>query len=224
MTKKVAVLLSGCGYLDGAEIREAVLSLLYLDQAGAEVSMFALNEQQHHVVNHASAEPQTCDPRNVLQEAARIARGKVQDIKQLKTGEYDALVIPGGFGVAKNFADFAFKGADMSVHPEFERVVSAFYADKKPIGAICIAPAILVGALKDHATPNEPIRVTIGEDPDVAAAIEAMGGIHQNAASDECVVDGDHKIVTCSAYMREDAITPIAKGIERLVKEVMALA
>lgn len=224
MTKKVAVLLSGCGYLDGAEIREAVLSLLYLDQVGAQVSCFALNEQQHHVMNHLSMDEAAADSRNILAESARIARGKVADIKQLETGKFDALVIPGGFGMAKNFADFAFKGADMNVHPEFERVVSAFYADKKPIGAICIAPVVLVGALKNHVGTSTKLRVTVGDNANVAAAIEALGGIHQNAASDECVVDPEHKIVTCSAYMREDAIAPIAIGIKALVQEVLLMS
>lgn len=221
MSKKVAVLLSGCGYLDGAEIREAVLTLLYLDQQGAEVSCFSLNEAQHHVVNHMGGD-EVVGSRNILAESARIARGNVTDMKELKANDFDALVIPGGYGVAKNFADLAFKGAEMQAHPEFTRVAQEFHAASKPIGAICIAPAVLVGALQ--GTLKVPLTVTIGEDEGTAGAIEAMGGVHQKAASDEAVVDAHNKVVSCSAYMREDAIAPIAAGIAKVVREVLAMA
>lgn len=216
----VAVILSGCGYLDGAEIREAVLSLLYLDQQGAKVQCFAADKNQHHVVNHLGGE-ESKEERHILQEAARIARGKVQPLCDLEVEAFDALVIPGGYGVAKNLSDLAFKGPECTVDKEFARVAQGFVEAGKPIGAICIASAVLVAALKEkgiHPT------VTIGECADTAAAIEAMGGKHVVRASDEIAVDETHKIVSASAYMREDALAPIGRGIEKLVVEVLEIA
>ncbi len=216
---KVAVILSGCGYLDGAEVREAVLSLLYLDQQGASVSMFAPNVPQMHVINHLTGEP-TEETRNVLEESARIARGHVAPLSDLDAAQYDALVIPGGFGVAKNLSDFAVEGSDMEPDEDFARVVNAFFEQGKPIGAICISPAVLIGAIDQEDTK---ITVTIGDDEGAAQAIREMGGEHQKAPSDGCVVDAAHKIISCSAYMREDSIAPIAKGIKQVITRVIEM-
>ncbi len=215
----VAVVLSGCGHLDGAEIRESVLSLLYLDQHGADVSIFAPNIPQKHVVNHAIGEPLPTSVRNVLEEAARIARGKIEPLSKANAGDFDALVIPGGFGVAKNLSNFAEKGANCEVNPEFKSLVQAFYSQKKPIVAICIAPAVLMVALKGVASPA----LTIGEDPSTAAAIETLGGTHKNCASDACVVDKENRIITTSAYMRDDRLSAIAKGIESAISELIVI-
>ena len=146
--KQVAVILSGCGYLDGAEIRESVLSLLYLDQQGAQVRIFAPDIPQSDVIDHLAQQPAS-EFRNVLAESARIARSKVEDLNALEADGFDALVIPGGFGVAKNLSDFATKAADCEVHEGFVRAVNAFYHAGKPIAAICIAPAVLAACLKD---------------------------------------------------------------------------
>lgn len=216
---KVAVVLSGCGHLDGAEIREAVLSLLYLDQQGAEAQCFAPDIAQHHVVDHRAGK-ETGETRNVLTEAARIARGKIKPLSEAKAADFDALVIPGGFGAAKNLSDLAFKGPAASVLPEFKALIEQFLAQKKPIGAICIAPAVLTAAIGKAAHPT----VTIGEDQGTAAAIQAMGGTHKNAPSEQCVVDEKNRIVTCSAYMRDDRLAAIAKGIEQLVAKVVGMA
>tara|TARA_B100001564_G_C20571224_1_gene638445 strand:+ start:44 stop:697 length:654 start_codon:yes stop_codon:yes gene_type:complete len=212
---KVAVILAGCGYLDGAEIRESVLALLELDKAGASVQCFAPDINQYHVINHLIGQEQEGQVRNVLQESARIARGEVEDLVNLNEKEFDALVIPGGFGVAKNLSDLAFKGPDAQVLPEFKAVLDAFIQAKKPIGAICISPAVLVAALKDNLHPT----VTIGDDED--GLIPALGATHTVCKTSDIVIDDVHNIITCSAYMREDALKDIAQGIEKLVHQVI---
>jgi enhancing lycopene biosynthesis protein 2 len=215
---RVAVILSGCGHLDGAEIREAVLSLLYLDKHGAEVSIFAPDVAQKHVINHAAGQ-EVAGSRNVLEEAARIARGKIAPLATADANQFDALVIPGGFGVAKNLSNFVDKGADCEVNTEFKALAQAFYAQKKPIVAICIAPAVLMAALKGVASPT----LTIGEDAGVAGAIAAMGGVHECCASEGCVVDETHRIITASAYMRNDRLSAIAQGIEQAIDAMVQL-
>ncbi|MCI5050213.1 MAG: isoprenoid biosynthesis glyoxalase ElbB [Rickettsiales bacterium] len=218
MSKRVAVILSGCGFLDGAEIREAVLSLLYLDECGAEVSIFAPDIEQHHVVNHLNQE-EVSETRNVLQESARIARGQIEPLDALNVSAFDALIIPGGYGVAKNLSDFAFKGPDAQVLAEFDQKVRDFHIAHKPIGAICIAPAVLARIFK-----GTNCHLTIGEDAGTAAAIVELGCVHQHAESDQSVVDAENKIASCSAYMREDSIAAIAKGIRRVVSSVIDMA
>jgi enhancing lycopene biosynthesis protein 2 len=212
----VAVVLSGCGYLDGAEIRESVCTLLALDKHDAEVECFAPDKAQMHVVDHISGD-ETGESRNVLTESARIARGKITQLSKLNPQEFDALVMPGGFGVAKNLSDLAVKGPDAQVDEEFLRVIKEFYSAGKPIGAICISPAVLSAALR-----GEKIKVTIGEDEGTAQAIEAMGNIHQNAPTDSYVFDEEHNIASCSAYMREDRISKVAAGIEQVVEKVLS--
>lgn len=216
---KVAVILSGCGHMDGAEIRESVLSLLYLDEMGAEVSMFAPDRKQSRVANHCDGETMG-EERNILMEAARIARGNIAPLSALKPEAFDALVIPGGFGVALNLSDFAQKGAAASVDADFARTVNAFLKAGKPVGAICIAPAVLAVAAKGAG-----LSLTIGEDAGVANAIEALGHTHKNAPTHQAVIDEAHGVATCSAYMRGDArIADVAKGIRQVVEAVMKMA
>ena len=213
----VAVILSGCGYLDGAEIREAVLSLLYLDQGGADVQCFAPDINQMHVVNHLTGEPAVNTQRNVLEEAARIARGNVKPLSQLDASQFNALVIPGGYGVAKNLSSLATEGADCHVLPECAQAILSFMEQKKPIGAICIAPAVLAAAVKGTYSPT----LTIGEDEGTAAAITAFGCTHQNCETDAMVYDPETRIASCSAYMREDSLARVAKGIEQTIHTVL---
>ncbi|CAI1858366.1 isoprenoid biosynthesis glyoxalase ElbB [Serratia fonticola] len=218
--KKIAVILSGCGYLDGAEIRESVLTLLALDQAGVSYKIFALNQDQHHVVNHLTGEEMTGERRNILEEAARIARGKIEDVAKLDVNNFDALVIPGGFGVAKNLCTFAFEGSNASVNPQILGQIKAFKAASKPIGAICIAPALLALALGS----NKPV-LTLGTSDDVAREIEKTGAIHQNCTTSECIIDREHKFVSTPAYMGEDAkLSEVYLGISTLVQKVIELA
>ncbi len=214
---KIAVILSGCGYLDGAEVREAVLALLYLDQEGAEVSMFAPDMVQRDVVNHLTGEAVEGASRNILEESARIARGKVSPLAELNVADFDGLVIPGGFGVAKNLSDLAIAGADAVVLPEFATAVRSFYEADKPIGALCIAPAVIAAILK-----GEGLTLTIGDDEGTAGAIEAFGNHHKNCETNDFVTDLAKKLFTCSAYMREDNIADVAKGIEKVVKSTVS--
>lgn len=215
---KAAVILSGCGYLDGAEIRESVLSLLYLDAQGVQASCFAPDKAQHHVVNHMGGASET-GGRNCMHEAARIARGAILPLDALRSEDFDMLVIPGGYGVAKNLSSLALDGADAKLDASFQAIVQNFYKQKKPILAICIAPAVLALAL-----PNNGIALTIGSDEATVAIIVQSGNFHQRCASDEACVDEAHRIVSCSAYMREDALSTIACGIERGVKALLVMA
>ena len=213
---RVAVVLSGSGYLDGAEIQEAVLTLLAFDRAGAVVQCAAPDKLQHHVVDHVTGAP-TGESRNVLREAARIARGRIVPLSAIRAADFDAVFLPGGFGAAKNLSTVAFKGPDATVDPDLSRVLRAFRAAGKPIGAVCIAPAVLVAALREG-------EVTIGEDPGTAAAIEAMGGAHVARPVTEHHVDEVRRIVTAPAYMYGGArIADVAAGIEKAVAATLAL-
>jgi enhancing lycopene biosynthesis protein 2 len=214
---RVGVLLSGCGFQDGAEIHESVLTLLALDRAGAEVACFAPDVAQTVVVNHATGEA-TKESRNVLVESARIARGDVRDVAQARARDLDALVLPGGFGAALNLSDFATKGAACTVHPEVARLLREMHAAGKPIGAICIAPAVLARALG----PAHP-RLTIGDDVATAAGLTACGAVHVACPVDRFVVDEVNRIVSTPAYMLGPTIRHVAQGIERCVGEVLRL-
>jgi enhancing lycopene biosynthesis protein 2 len=218
MKPKVGVVLSGCGVYDGAEIHEAVLTLLALDRAGAEAVCLAPDVAQRHVVNHLTGQPADGETRNVLVEAARIARGKVKSLSGFDPSALDALVLPGGFGAAKNLCDFAFRGADCEVHPEVARVVGAVHAAGKPVGALCIAPVLLAKLLG-----SEKPKLTIGSDPGTAAAIGKMGGEHVSCGGGKAVVDEKKRIVTTPAYMLDSPISEVSAGIEKLVAELLGM-
>ncbi len=218
MKKKIGVLLSGCGIFDGAEIHESVLTLLFLDSAGAEAICMAPNIDQLHVINHLTSE-ETGEKRNVLVESARIARGEIKDLKDINAADMDAIIIPGGFGAAKNLCDFAVKGPDSTIDPEVNRIINDMIDAKKPVGAVCIAPVTVVRALLE----KKP-EVTIGNDINTASAIEKMGGTHISCTVDEIHIDEKNKIVTTPAYMLGPGIKDIAKGIEKLVSKVLELA
>ncbi len=219
MKPKVGVLLSGCGVYDGAEIHESVLTLLALDRAGAEAVCLAPDVAQKHVVNHLTGQPAEGETRNVLVEAARIARGKVKSLSGFDPSALDALVLPGGFGAAKNLCDFAFRGADCEVHPEVARVVGAVHAAGKPVGALCIAPVLLARLLG-----SEKPKLTIGTDPGTAAAIGKMGGEHVSCGGGKAVVDEEKRLVTTPAYMLDSPISEVSAGIEKLVAELLRMA
>jgi len=215
--KKIGVLFSGCGAYDGVEIQEAVITLLALDRNGAEAVCMAPDIMQYHVVNHLN-ENVSDEKRNVLVESARIARGDIQNLADVTASQMDALIIPGGFGAAKNLSNFAVKGPEATVHPEVQRVIGEVLDAGKPVGALCIAPATLVRAVADRAP-----EVTIGNDTGTAAAIGKMGGIHIDCTVDQAHVDSKNKIVTTPAYMLGPGIKDVAVGIEKLVDEVLAL-
>jgi len=215
---RIGVLLAGCGVYDGSEIHEAVITLLALDRAGAEIVCTAPDMDQRDVVNHLTQEPMP-EKRNVLVESARIARGEIRDLKDVRAGDLDGLVIPGGFGAAKNLSDFALRGPEARVHPEVRRILVEMVSAGKPVGALCIAPATLVRALGDRRP-----EVTIGSDPATASAIEAMGGAHKVCPVDGIHVDAASKLVTTPAYMLGPGIKDVAAGIEKLVARVLELA
>ena len=215
---RVGVVLSGCGVYDGAEIHEATLTLFFLDRAGAEVICMAPNVDQMDVVNHIKGEA-TGEKRNVLVEASRIARGVIKDIKDVKAGDIDALVFPGGFGAAKNLCNFAVKGADCTVNPGVEKLIKEMHSAKKPIGFICIAPVIAAKVLGSFNP-----QLTIGNDKGTAEAIEKMGGKHIVSPVENAVVDQKNKIVTTPAYMLGPTISKVALVIEKVINEVLKLA
>lgn len=213
---KVCVVLSGCGVYDGAEIHEAVLTLLALDRAGAEVLIAAPNVEQRHVINHLTGEVMP-ERRNVLVEAARIARGQIRDLAGVHAGEIDAIVFPGGYGAAKNLCTFAFEGTDMSVDGEVSRIVAEMRAAAKPIGLICIAPAL--GA---RLLPG--VRITFGARCDASEAAEKMGARHEETSVEQISVDLDNKVVSTGAYMMGPWVKDVARGIDALVEKVLELA
>lgn len=215
--KKIAVVLSGCGHRDGSEITETVSLLISLHQAGAEVSCFA-PDIEFSVTNHMTHEQQS-EKRNVIVEAARIARGRVQNINQLYSKDFDALAFPGGQGVTKNLSNWADKGSKCEVNPDVKRAILEFHEASKPIGAICIAPVLLARVLGSKAT------VTIGENPEIIAEIKKTGAQHEECPVDDYITDRESKIVTTPAYMYDDAKPhEIFKGIFGLAHELVEWA
>lgn len=211
--KKFAVILSGCGVFDGAEIHEAILTLLAIAQQGASYEIFAPDVNQHHVVNHLTGKEMP-EKRNVLVESARIARGKISPLSRFDAHDFDAIIFPGGFGAAKNLSTVAFDGPNAKVNPDVEAAVRAMYQAGKPIGALCIAPAIIVRIL-------ENVEVTIGNDPGTASTIEKMGGKHIKATHGEVVVDKKNKVFTTPCYMLDATIVQIYEGVSNVVKEML---
>lgn len=216
MSKKVAVILSGSGVYDGAEIHESVITLLRLDQRGAQVQCFAPNISQLHVINHLTGEEMP-ESRNVLVESARIARGEIKDIREAKVDDFDALIVPGGFGAAKNLSSFATEGAACSVQPDVLALAEAFAEAGKPIGLMCISPAI---AAKIY---GPGVICTIGKDAETAAAVEKMGGTHQECEVSDIVEDKARKLVSTPAYMLAQSISEAASGINKMVDRVLEL-
>ncbi len=218
MGKRIGVVLSGCGVRDGSEIHETVLTLLAIDQAGAEAICMA-PDMDLTEINHCTTEA-TGAKRNVLVESARIARGNIKNIADVKAGDLDALIFPGGFGAALNLCDFALKGAAGSVNPEVARLVREVHAAKKPIGAICIAPALIAAILGKETG----LTVTIGNDAGTAAEIEKTGAKHQNCPVTGFVTDKENRIVTTPAYMLGQRISEVAEGISKCVRAVIEMA
>jgi len=217
--KKIAVCLSGCGVFDGAEVHESVLTLLAIDEAGAKAICCA-PDIDFSVIDHLQKKP-SGETRNVLAESARIARGEIVDLRTVRAADVDALVFPGGFGAAKNLCDFADKGAACTVNHEVERVAGEMLAARKPIGAICIAPAMLARIVcKKDLHP----KLTIGSDEATAGVINQMGAQHCPCAVTDMVVDEKHKIVTTPAYMLGRGPAEVYQGIRKLVNQVIALA
>lgn len=213
--KKIAVILSGCGVYDGAEIHEATLTLLAIKKQGAEYEIFAPDIDQHHVINHLTGKEMN-ETRNVLVESARIARGKIKPLQNFKASDFDGLVFPGGFGAAKNLSDYAFTGSDSKVNAEVKKAITDMASANKPIGALCIAPTLLAKVLGD-------ISLTIGNDESSVANIKKMGATHIQTKQCEVVVDSKNKIVTNPCYMLDSSILQIAEGAENVIKEMIRI-
>jgi enhancing lycopene biosynthesis protein 2 len=213
--KKIAVVLAGCGVFDGAEIHEATLTLLAISRQGAQYQCFAPDIEQAHVVNHLTGK-EMAEKRNVLIEAARIARGNIKPLSEYKAESYDAIIFPGGFGVAKNLCSFAFDGIKCKVNPDVEKAVRNTAVAEKPIGALCISPVLIAKILTE-------VEVTIGNDEGTAGAIESLGATHIEKTHGEIVVDEKYKLVTTPCYMLDATISQIAEGAENVVKKVLEL-
>lgn len=211
--KTFAVVLAGCGVYDGAEIHEATLTLLAIDRLGHQYDIYAPNVNQHHVVNHLTGETMQ-EWRNVLVESARIARGKIKELDKLLPEYYDAIVFPGGFGVAKNLCSFAFDGAACTINPEVERVIRQFASLRKPIGAMCIAPALIASVLNE-------VTVTIGNDAGTSEQIQKTGATHQIATHGEIIHDRSANVFSTPCYMLDASITQIADGIDNLIRQMV---
>ena len=212
---KFAVVLAGCGVYDGSEIHETTLTLLAIDKAGVDYQCFAPNINQHHVVNHLTGDEMN-ETRNVLIESARIARGNVKNLSEFNANEFDALIFPGGFGVAKNLSTLAFDGPNMCVDAIVEDAVKSAIEKGLPIGALCIAPAMIVKIL-------EGAEVTIGNDQGTIGAIEALGGKHKLADHGEIVFDTKYKLVTTPCYMLNASISQIADGATNVINKLIQL-
>lgn len=216
---KVGVCLSGCGFLDGSEIQEAVFTLLALDQAGAQAICCAPEMPQAQVVNHATQD-RAGEQRDVFTESARIARGNIIPLARMDARSIDALIFPGGYGAAQNLSTFAVDGPECTVNYEVETLVSDMLEMKKPIGVICIAPAMLARLVGKR---NIQAKLTIGNDPGVAEAINKMGANHNECPVTEMVVDEAKKIVSTPAYMYDATPAQVYEGIKKCVDEVLRL-
>ncbi len=211
--KKFAVVLSGCGVFDGAEIHEATLTMLAIKEAGADYQCFAPDIPQYHVVNHLTGEEMP-ESRNVLIESARIARGDIKPLSEYKADEYDALIFPGGFGAAKNLSTVAFDGPDAKVNEDVEAAIKNTLALHKPIGALCISPAVVAKVI-------EGVEVTIGNDPGTAEAIEKMGSKHKITTHGMVVHDHKYNVFTTPCYMLDATILDIKEDATVVVNAMM---
>jgi enhancing lycopene biosynthesis protein 2 len=216
--KKIGVLLSGCGFLDGSEIHETVLTLLAIDRAGAQAVCLAPDITQYQVMNHYTGETMPNESRNVLVESARISRGAITDLRQIDTLDLDALILPGGYGAVKNLSTYALKGTSCDINPDVAAAVQSFNKTGKPLGFICISPVIAAKILG-----REHIELTIGNDPQTAEDINAMGARHIDCLIWNTVVTRTAKVVSTPAYMLESTIREVARGIDKLVGEVLGL-
>jgi|TARA_B100001063_G_C16737800_1_gene542991 enhancing lycopene biosynthesis protein 2 len=216
VNKKVAVVLSGCGVFDGSEVYEAVITLLCLDKLDLKVQCFAPDIQQMHVVDHLNGNINENDTRNVLVESARLVRGDIKNLAEAREEDFDAVLIPGGFGAAKNLSNFSTEGPNLLLNEDLKYFVQAMHRAKKPVGAMCIAPA-MVGILFGKGAV-----FTIGNDKSTAESIEKTGAIHKICGVDEICIDEDNILITTPAYMLANRISEAAAGIEKLVVAVYA--
>jgi len=211
--KKFAIILSGCGVHDGAEIHETVATMIALKKNNADYQCFAPNRKQYHVINHLTG-AEVGEERNILVESARLARGKIKEIEEYKPEDFDGLIFPGGFGVAKNLCNYAIKGADCELFPDVINAIQATIDAKKPIGAECITPAMMAAYLTGAV-------VTIGNDKETAAHIQQMGGHHVETKHNGVVYDPKYNLYSTPCYMLGADILEIYESAEALVKAMV---
>ncbi len=217
--RKIALILSGCGVFDGAEIHEACAALLALHRAGAQVTACAPSGPQMHVVDHAAGSPVAGATRDILAESARLVRGEITPLAALDPADFDGVMLPGGFGAAKNLCTFAVDGAACRVHPEVESFLRGAHAAGKPIAAMCIAPVVLARVFGSSGAPA----LTIGNDVATAAQVTAMGARHVDCDATGIVVDEDARIVTTPAYMLAGNIGEVFASAEAVVKKLLSM-
>ena len=210
---KVAVILSGCGYLDGSEIHESVLCLLHLSKKGHEYMCYAPDKEQKKVMNHLNKKEVKTEKRNCLSEASRIARGNIAPLESLKEKEFDALLMPGGMGAVLNFSDFTEKGVHCTIDKVLKEIILSFFKAKKPIGATCIAPVLIAKALEGIAS----VQMTLGTDKEYQSILNQMGMKGKLASVKECICDTEHLIYTTPCYMEPDDLAGMSEGVEALV-------
>ncbi|MDV6252933.1 isoprenoid biosynthesis glyoxalase ElbB [Vibrio sp. EA2] len=215
--KKIAVIFSGSGVYDGTELHEAVLALHAIEKEGATWHCFAPNIDQLHVINHLTGEEMD-ETRNVLVESARIARGNIEDVARLDVEEFDALLLPGGFGAAKNLTDFAVSGPECSINTHVAQACRAFAHADKPAAYLCISPVII------PMIYEQGVKGTVGNDEATSAAFNQMGGVHVECPVEEFVFDEQHKVLSTPAYMLAENISQAASGIEKLVSKLIEIA
>jgi enhancing lycopene biosynthesis protein 2 len=213
--KTFAVILAGNGVYDGAEIHEAVLTLLAIDKLGATYKAFAPDIEQHHVMDHYSKKP-AAETRNVLVESARLVRGNIQPLSEFNAKDFDALVMPGGFGVAKNLCTYAFDGPEMNVNNEVAGAIHSMLELKKPVGAMCITPVILAKLLGN-------VSLTIGTDETTEKHIQQMGAVNIRTRHGDVIADKHHNVFTTPCYMLDASISQIALGTENLIKDMLGV-
>jgi len=211
MSKKVAVILSGCGGLDGAEIGEGICSLLAIERAGFEWKAFSLNEDQACVMNHTNGQV-VDEKRNMMVEAARIVHGKISEVKNIKVSDFDILWFVGGFGVVRSFSDLLVKGPEGTVHSEIEALIKDFHSAQKPIVGVCAAPLMIGRALK-----GEEVTLSSGAQPDAIKFLGFLGHKAEQVKSDKIVIDEKAKIYTTPAYMNDDAkVSMILEALDKI--------
>tara|TARA_B100001146_G_scaffold119075_1_gene104645 strand:- start:815 stop:1477 length:663 start_codon:yes stop_codon:yes gene_type:complete len=217
---KVGVVLSGCGHQDGSEIHEAVFTLHALEKADAEAIIMAPDMDQFHVINHLNGNEELSESRNILVESARIARGKVIDVASVSGHQLDALIFPGGTGMAKNIFDYSMAGINCTVISDVQRLVVEILEADKPLGAICIAPVMVAKVLEYLGRTGT---VTGGFNVEINNDIKAMGINAVEVGAEEIVVDKENKIVTTPAYVDAKSMNESCTGIEKLVNKVLEL-
>jgi len=227
MSKNIGVLLSGSGVYDGSEIQEAVFALLAIHECGGNAVCMAPNMNQHHVVNHLNGEEMT-ETRNILVEAARIARGDIRDVATVTANDLDALVIPGGFGAAKNLTTWAFSGPDGTIVPDVKRIINEMRTAGKPLVGLCMGPTVIAKALQGsgvvaHLTVGTTAGISPYEIDGISKGLEQTGAVAEMCSVTEVMHDMENKIISAPCYMMEASISDVHKNVSQAIKKLFEL-